>query len=204
MFHSALEPEIEDDFVDKSPDEIARWFAEHQSTKPTFGVIGEILPTVIEKLAIATSIAPLTESPIEVLFGTEAVKFYQALYKDHPTMKFLRCLQAEENTVVGDHTLLMPQYKWNSFRIDWVVKISFLKQPYFCVECDGREFHSSEQQVLRDRARDEAIRSAGMQIFRFTGSELDRNPLACVKLVHSAAKAQYEHEWKAGFHRQAA
>lgn len=102
MFHSALEPEIEDDFGDKSPDEIAQWFAEYQSTKQTFDFIGAIVPVVIEKLAIATSIAPLTESPIEVLFGTEAVKFYQELYKDHPTMKFVRCLQTDESTFVGD------------------------------------------------------------------------------------------------------
>ena len=49
MFYSALEPEIEDDFDNKSPDEIVQWFEEYQSTKPTFGIIGNILPVVIEK-----------------------------------------------------------------------------------------------------------------------------------------------------------
>ena len=45
----------------------------------------------------------------------------------------------------------------------------------------GREFHSSEQQIFRDRPKDEAIKNTGMQIFRFSGSELDRYSLACIK-----------------------
>jgi very-short-patch-repair endonuclease len=203
MFHSALEPEIEDDFVDETSDKIIGEFVETVCSKETFAAIGLVLPTVLNNMAIATSIVPDTESPIEVLFGAEAVKFFQGLYKDHRTMTFVRCHQADENTFAGDHTLLMPQYKWRNYRIDWVVKISFLKQPYFFIECDGRDFHSSEQQILRDRTKDEAIMNAGVQIFRFSGSELERNSLACVKIVHSATKAQYYRECAAGLHRQA-
>lgn len=188
----------------KAPDEIAQWFLEHQSSIPTFRTIGGVLPNVIERAAIANSISKLTESPIETLFGTEAIKFYQELYRDHRTMTFFRGHQSDENTFIGDHTLLMPQYKWNNYRIDWVVKVSFLKQPYFFIECDGRDFHSSEQHILRDRAKDEAIRNAGIHIFRFSGSELDRNALACVKIVHSATRSQFERELKSGLHRQVA
>jgi very-short-patch-repair endonuclease len=203
MFRSALEPDIFDEAEAYDADADAE-VNEYICSKETFASIGGMSATLIDNAAIAASIAPDTESPIEVLFGAEAVKYFVEKFKNHSTMKFASCRQADENIFVGDHTLLMPQYRWRNYRIDLVVKITFLNQPYFFIECDGKDFHSSEQQILRDHAKDQAITNAGIQIFRFSGSELERNPRACIEVVHSVAKAQYEREWNAGFHRQTA
>lgn len=118
-------------------------------------------------------------------------------------MKFVRCSEADENSFSGDHILLIPQYHWKNYRIDWAIKVTFLKHPYFFIECDGKDFHSSQEQIFRDRQKDEAVRSAGIQIFRFSGSELERNASACVKVVFAALELPYRLEWTAGFHRQA-
>jgi hypothetical protein len=133
MFYSALEPEVNDDeFV---VDEVV----EHICPKFTFALIGKKSDVIIDNAATAASIAPDTESPIEVFFAAEAFKFFRARYEKHPTMKFTRCRQIAENSFTGDHTLLMHQYSWRNYRIDWVIKVTFLKQPYFFIECDGQE-----------------------------------------------------------------
>ena len=52
------------------------------------------------------------------------------------------------------------------------------------VECDGHDFHErTKEQAARDRERDRAAQLAGMEIFRFTGSELWRDPLGSANQI---------------------
>lgn len=52
------------------------------------------------------------------------------------------------------------------------------------VECDGHDFHErTKEQAARDRDRDRQAQLAGIEIFRFTGSELWRDPLGCADQV---------------------
>lgn len=48
------------------------------------------------------------------------------------------------------------------------------------IECDGHNFHErTKAQAKRDRKRDRILQSLGYVVFRFTGSEIWRNPLQC-------------------------
>jgi very-short-patch-repair endonuclease len=48
------------------------------------------------------------------------------------------------------------------------------------VECDGHDFHErTKEQARRDRSRDRRLQQAGHRVFRFTGSEIYRDPLGC-------------------------
>lgn len=52
------------------------------------------------------------------------------------------------------------------------------------VECDGHQFHErTKEQASRDRSRDRSFQLAGHEVFRFTGSELWRDPAGCAKQV---------------------
>lgn len=52
------------------------------------------------------------------------------------------------------------------------------------VECDGHDFHErTKEQAAKDRARDRWAQSNGYEVFRFTGSELWRDPLGCADQV---------------------
>lgn len=52
------------------------------------------------------------------------------------------------------------------------------------VECDGHDFHErTKEQAARDRERDRSAQLAGIEIFRFTGSELWKDPLGCAGQV---------------------
>jgi hypothetical protein len=52
------------------------------------------------------------------------------------------------------------------------------------VECDGHDFHErTKEQASRDRARDRSAALAGLEVFRFTGSELWKDPWGCALQV---------------------
>lgn len=52
------------------------------------------------------------------------------------------------------------------------------------VECDGHDFHEkTKEQVARDKSRDRAAALDGFEVFRFSGSELWRDPWGCASQV---------------------
>lgn len=48
------------------------------------------------------------------------------------------------------------------------------------VECDGHDFHEkTKKQAAKDKKRDRELQSLGFHIFRFTGSEIWKDPIKC-------------------------
>lgn len=56
--------------------------------------------------------------------------------------------------------------------------------PFFLViECDGRQFHLSEEQVAHDKAKDRALVQNGWRVVRFPGTEIWNDPSGCAEQV---------------------
>lgn len=123
--------------------------------------IGQAIVPVIDRLTIAYTLNPETESPIETILGAELLLRAQ----DEPSIQF------------------KPQYVWRRYRIDWAALHSESKKPLAFVECDGRDYHTSDQQRARDASRDAECASAGIKVFRFTGSEINRASRWCADQV---------------------
>lgn len=52
------------------------------------------------------------------------------------------------------------------------------------VECDGHDFHErTKEQAAKDRNRDREAQLGGLPVFRFTGSEIWRDPWGCAEKV---------------------
>lgn len=52
------------------------------------------------------------------------------------------------------------------------------------VECDGHDFHEkTKEQAARDKRRDRTLQALGYKVFRFTGSEVYKDAIACAKEV---------------------
>ena len=51
------------------------------------------------------------------------------------------------------------------------------------VECDGRDYHSSPEQIEHDRKRDEYMKAQGTHVLRLTGSEIMRRPYECSRAI---------------------
>ena len=55
---------------------------------------------------------------------------------------------------------------------------------HLIVECDGHDFHErTKEQAAKDRSRDRASAMLSIDVFRFTGSELWRDPWGCARQV---------------------
>jgi very-short-patch-repair endonuclease len=59
------------------------------------------------------------------------------------------------------------------------------------VECDGHDFHErTKEQAARDKKRDRFMTCEGYRVFRFSGSEIWKNPRACAEEVMDFLSAE--------------
>lgn len=142
--------------------------------------IAKTVSNVVNDFAAAVEVASFCDSPIERILGGRLVARLREAFEQNKQVKFVFCSQDDEDRYGRDHVLLMPQYKWLRYRIDWVMKIPTLQQPYVFIECDGKDFHSSPEQVRRDQQREAEIFKHGIYVLRFTGSEIFRETDWCV------------------------
>ena len=119
--------------------------------------IGITAVRFLDLAKIAHALAPLCESPIETMLGAELV------------------LQLADTDVRS-----VPQYCWLKYRMDFAL---VCERPLVFIECDGREFHSTPQQIENDHRKDKAAKAAGIPLLRFTGSEIFNDARACAELA---------------------
>jgi very-short-patch-repair endonuclease len=118
------------------------------------------LADALDTAALARSLAPKCDSPIEIDLGVKINKVLR---------------------VIDDASLsLVPQYEMGPYRYDWAIVRDSKLDPLALVECDGKDFHSTVEQLENDRAKDRLASSRGVMLRRFTGSEIHRNPDLCI------------------------
>jgi very-short-patch-repair endonuclease len=132
---------------------------------PTEHATGELkplcsfLPSLVDNWMLAASIEGVCESPIEVELGVQFLIAFRA--------------------IGSDDFKLVPQHVLGPFRYDFAVmrhgKLIGL------IECDGKEFHSTKEQIANDHAKDKLAAKMGVRIFRFSGSDIYRDPKGSVR-----------------------
>lgn len=55
----------------------------------------------------------------------------------------------------------------------------------FVAECDGKDYHSSEEQIKYDKARDDYFNEQGLFVFRITGAEIYRSADDCAERIEN-------------------
>jgi very-short-patch-repair endonuclease len=121
------------------------------------------------------------ESPIEIMFGAAFLMVCRICGADRQIFRFCSPSLEEKLTVPF---LVMAQYNWRNYRIDFAVKRTEAPGKFIFVECDGHDFHErTKEQAERDRSKDREIQQAGIAIFRFTGREIYRDVAQCVGQV---------------------
>jgi very-short-patch-repair endonuclease len=134
---------------------------------PTESATGDLkplcsfLPSLVDSWVLAASIESDCESPIEVELGTQ----------------FLIALGAVGN----EDFKLVPQRVLGPFRYDFA--ITRKGRLIGLIECDGKEFHTTKDQLANDRAKDKLAAEMGVRMFRFSGSDICRDPKECVREV---------------------
>lgn len=63
------------------------------------------------------------------------------------------------------------------------------------IECDGHDFHErTKEQAARDRSRDRSLNNDGYDVFRFTGSEIWRDPWGCADQIYEWAVRGFDYD----------
>ncbi|MBV2144218.1 DUF559 domain-containing protein [Falsochrobactrum sp. TDYN1] len=97
------------------------------------------------------------------------------------------------------YLILQPQVQIGNYRVDFVLSAwtsgyvysahkRSTTEPYWrklVIECDGHEYHErTKEQASKDRSRDRDLTNLGFDVFRFTGSELWRDPWECADQLY--------------------
>jgi very-short-patch-repair endonuclease len=141
---------------------------------------------IIQALQYIPYSAKHTESPIEVMM-------FEAL------MKTGEVVLVEEGEPEGEGFFLYPQKQVGPYRADFILEA--IGYPDFapkvwppklrakiCIECDGKEFHSSKEDVEHDKRRDEYFKERGIKTYRYSGSDINYNAQFCAECVLHEAK----------------
>lgn len=137
-------------------------------------------------------------SPIEALFYSALVAIAR-LDAPHPDAEIIQPFYDKLKWADADLSYLLLSAEMQVRVLDWPV--DFLlgttdysgNKHYAVVECDGHDFHErTKEQAARDRSRDRRLQEAGIRVFRFTGSELYRDPLGCAVETFRWAQACWD------------
>lgn len=155
-------------------------------------------------LTVVEGLQECCESPIEEAFG---LALY-AVAQRECYVNFDGPINSPIEPLLDRIITIVPQCLIGSYRVDFSVSLGVrtnykgsafhtttadFKQYSVVVECDGHDFHDrTKEQASRDRKRDRALQTLGFQVFRFTGSDIWKDPVACaievVDGLKSAAK----------------
>lgn len=131
-----------------------------------------------------------TESPIEG-------KILYAIRRDKRFV-FVR----DGDQPQGEGYFIMPQVEMGGYRVDFLIKAVGYPQGlrlwppssehYFIIECDGRAFHTSDEDIAYDKKRDEYFESKGIRTLRYTGSQIVCDADWCVdNIAHILEQAVF-------------
>lgn len=141
--------------------------------------IGDAAMSVVDRVRLILNVSPGGDSPIEAQLGAEIITFF-----DRANEPLLLCKTIDlRNAPHG--LLLVPQFTWSVYRSDWAI-LSARRHGALLIECDGKEFHSSDAQKAHDAKKDQAALDSGFVTLRFTGSQIYRDAEECAQKIYDA------------------
>jgi len=126
-------------------------------------------------------------SPIEKIFFAALSQGCAHSYSFGLEALFCPCSGAVMEKQLRPFDLVIwPQYRVLDWPVDFLIGTMSCdgKRSFCVVECDGHEFHErTKEQAVRDRKRDRRLQAKGYRVFRFTGSEIYKDPLVPVQEI---------------------
>lgn len=161
-WHSAIEPEAPRELIDYSRAGAAPLPA------------SQILEMLKRKMVLRQSVLPHCDSPIEADFAVAFIELMEGL---KVTFVFG---PADKQGEFDADVALIPQWRIERFRYDF---LAFSLKRAVLIECDSKQFHSTEAQKENDRLKDEVGRRANLPVLRFTGAQLMTHAQECASVV---------------------
>jgi very-short-patch-repair endonuclease len=89
----------------------------------------------------------------------------------------------EKRMPLGD-LIIAPQFPIGPYRLDFLIigHDDAGSQKWLNIECDGEEWHNSTRfQYQADRERDKFVRACGIEVIRFSGSDIWNDSKGCAE-----------------------
>lgn len=144
--------------------------------------LGDALASVSALWTKHREIGSSCESPIEEALGAEIL-----LAAERAGIVLRLCTTVDLSNQ-DDGLILVPQFRWSVYRSDWAIMKNLPDASALLIECDGKEFHSSPEQIVHDLKKDAAALDRGFLTLRFSGSEIYRQPRQCAARVLEAIR----------------
>jgi len=162
------------------------WPDERDPEEPPTGELVSFRHALVKVVGFAAeslTMADVTESPIETIFGAHLALALRPVCRD------LGWEFSVGEKLDADITL-QPQYQLGRYRYDFAIRARGHLKPLILIECDGKEFHSSPEQQANDRLKDAAALNAGIRLVRFSGAEINDDVEGCVqRTLHECVSA---------------
>lgn len=124
------------------------------------------------------------ESPIEFMLANVAASLGGNCFKiSNDKLDIDGVIIASDGALVP---VIYSQVYIGVYRADFVFSRTMLNghKQVCVVECDGHNFHEkTKEQARHDKARDRYFTKRGLRVLRFTGSEIYRDPAACLSEI---------------------
>jgi very-short-patch-repair endonuclease len=141
--------------------------------------LGGVFAKVVDRAAASVLASGASDSPIETILGAAVLLYFRDAGKP-----LTLCLSGDIEQTKGQ-LIFVPQFKWSIYRSDWAI-YNPKTTGAMLLECDGKEFHSSADQISHDRRKDAAAQDRGYLTMRFTGSKIHRAADECAQKVFDA------------------
>lgn len=141
--------------------------------------IGEATASAIDRVRLILNLSPATDSPIEAQLGACIIRFFGVAGAP------LKLCKAIDLKNAPDGLLLIPQFAWSIYRSDWAI-LSARRHGALLIECDGKEFHSSDAQKAHDAKKDRSALDHGFLTLRFSGSRIFKDAEGCAQKIYDA------------------
>lgn len=137
----------------------------------------------IEAAVYAAQYAPLVGSPLEGKYLGSLLVWWRWIFKALPTV-----CRYEEFDAGADGAFIIPQFPVRAAGKQYRADFMYCASAYrLAIECDGHNFHAStKEQAANDRGRDRSFTIEGIPFIRFTGSEINRDPIKCARQTMEA------------------
>lgn len=167
--------------------------------------IGELAASLVTSPALAMNIEwrkaqyGVAESPIEEAmcmgFVHAAIPSKRIrLIRNHDANDFIAGPSYDAGQAVQVH--IHRQYPVVRRRLDFAIEVFARgeRAVVLAVECDGKDFHSTDEQLAADRRRDAELLRFGIHTIRFTGSELHADPQQCAETALRRARELFDEQ----------
>jgi hypothetical protein len=138
--------------------------------------IGEAIARLIDRASRCREVGGNCDSPIEEALGAAILLCFE--HSGHP-LKLCKVIDLKASP---DELVLVPQFAWSFYRSDWAI-LNPKRAGALLIECDGKEFHSSPEQIAHDTTKDAAALNRGYLTMRFSGSQIHRDPDGCAQKI---------------------